>query len=367
MKKCPFCGTINHHNGDYCRSCRRTFDGSVPEDMTAEPTRLDLSKDEWRNPLYAAGLSFVGIGLGQFYNGETVKGILALAGVLGLPLLLPLWTTIDPFIPVILVWTLAILDAYLSARKINRLQKTFRHKSLLFWPETACLILIAAFILAAAAAPQVAAKSVSVAAGVVADTKYPAYAVPLYESAILLSPNDTAIRLEKVKVLHYMGRDTEARSDLSYAIATDPNDTAPLMMTGNLLYDNGEYQASINYFEKALKLKPKEAAIWMRKGDAQLMIAVSEMKKMREQYKTLTTGSYTTDSANTAPANIDAFESMQSYRDAMTAYNEAIKLDPLVSVEISAHVLASTQTMVEMYQGILTDMGSPSAPTTTAA
>jgi len=51
----------------------------------------------------------------------------------------------------------------------------------------------------------------------------------------------------------------------------------------------------------------------------------------------------------------------------MTAYNEAIKLDPLVSVEISAHVLASTQTMVEMYQGILTDMGSPAGATTNAA
>ena len=367
MKKCPFCGTVTHHNGSYCRSCRRTFDGSRSEDTTAEPPRLDLSKDEWRNPLAAAGLSFVGIGLGQFYNGETLKGILALAGVLGLPLLLLVWTTIDPFIPVILVWTLAILDAYLSARKINRLQKTFLHKSLLFWPETACLILIAAFILAAAVAPHVAAKSVSVAAGVLADTKYPAYAVPLYESAILLSPNDTAIRMEKVKVLHYMGRDTEARSDLTYAIATDPNDTAPLVMTGNLLYDNGEYRASINYFEKALELKPKEAQIWMRKGDAQLMIAVSEMKKMREQYKTLTTGSYNAAPATAAPANIDAFESMQSYRDAMTAYNEAIKLDPLMSVEISAHVLASTQTMVEMYNGILTDMGSPDATATTVA
>jgi len=367
MKKCPFCGTINHHHGDYCRSCRRTFDGSVPEDTNIAHPQLDLSKDEWRKPLYAAGLSFVGVGLGQFYNGETVKGILALAGVLGLPLLLPLWTTIDPFIPVILVWTLAILDAYLSARKINRLQKTFRHKSILFWPETACLILAAAFILAAAAVPHVAAKSVSAAAGVVADTKYPAYAVPLYESAILLSPNDTAIRMEKVRVLHYMGRDTEARSDLSYAIATDPNDTAPLMMTGNLLYDNGEYQASINYFEKALELKPKEAAIWMRKGDAQLMIAVVEMQKMREQYRTITSGSYNAASATDAPVNVDAFQSMQSYRDAMTAYNEAIKLDPLMSVEISAHVLASTQTMVEMYNGILTDMGTPGTTATTAA
>ena len=37
----------------------------------------------------------------------------------------------------------------------------------------------------------------------------------------------------------------------------------------------------------------------------------------------------------------------------MAAYNEAIRLDPLMSVEISAHVLAATQSLVEMYDGIL--------------
>lgn len=363
MKRCPFCGTPGDQNEGYCRSCRRTFDGTK-EDESAAPHELDLSKDRWQNPWIAALMSLAGIGLGQFYNGETVKGLLFFAGVAGL-LLLPLWTTFDPLISVLLVWAVAVADAFLSAQKINRLQKTFLKKSILFWPEVMCLLIIASCLVIAAVIPQVAAHGVSAAAGVVADTKYPMYAIPMYESAITLSPNDTSIRMNKVRTLHALGKDTEARSDLEYAIVTNPNDTAPLMMTGNILYDNGEYEASVSYFEKALALNRKDAQIWVRKGDAQLAISVAEMQNMRERYRTITSGSYV--ERTSAQADMNTFESMQSYRDAMTAYNEAIKLDPLVSVEISAHVLASTQSMVEMTSGILNDIGSQNTTAVPAA
>lgn len=365
MKHCPFCGTPAHHNEGYCRSCRRTFDGTEDEEAAA-PHELDLSKDRWQKPWAAALMSLAGLGLGQFYNGETVKGLLFFAGVAGLVLLLPLGATIDPLLPVMVVWGIAILDAFLSARKINRLQKTFRKKSLLFWPEVACLLIVVSCLVIATVMPQIAAHGVSAAAGVIADTKYPVYALPLYESAVTLSPNDTTIRMSRVRALHAIGKDAEARSDLDYAIAANPNDTVPLMMTGNLLYDNGEYEASVSYFEKALSLNRKDAQIWVRKGDAQLAISVAEMQKMRDRYRTLTAGTYNDRVSKASSADMNSFESMQSYRDAMNAYNEAIKLDPLVSVEISAHVLASTQSMVEMTSGILNDIGSPNVTATAA-
>ena len=88
----------------------------------------------------------------------------------------------------------------------------------------------------------------SVTAGEIADTKYPVYAVPLYESAIALSPNDTGIRMNEAELMHSLGRDGEARNDLAYVMTITPNDTAPIMMTGNLLYDNGEYGESVPVF-----------------------------------------------------------------------------------------------------------------------
>ena len=361
MKKCPFCGTDDTFNDRYCHTCRRTFDGTrCGEADAASP--LDLSTAEWRKPWAAAGLSAVGIGLGQFYNGETTKGVLFIALLAGIPFVLPLYTSFSPLILMLVVWAVAVADAWLSAREINRLQKKFVKKSLLFWPEVGVLVCVAGFILLMAYAPHVAAQSMSVTAGAVADTKYPLYSVPLYESAILLSPNDTGIRMSKAKVLHALGKDTEARADLDYLVAKNPNDTAPLMMTGNLLYDNGEYEASIGYFERALSINRKNAQVWVRKGDADLAIAIRDMQKMRQQYRMLTVAG-SASGTNATLVDKDAFRSTQSYRDAMAAYNEAIKIDPLLSVEISAHVLAATQSLVEMYDDILDDMGSPNPAT----
>lgn len=357
MKKCPVCGTKIPYSDNYCYTCDRTFED--PEREGTDHPRLDLSKEEWRTPWVAAVLSAIGIGLGQFYNGESFKGVLFLLVVLGAPFVLPLFTTVNPVVIMAVVWAAAVADAWLSAGKINLLQKPFVKKSPLFWPEIACLVLACGVLLLVAFAPHAAAHSLTVTAAAVADTRYPASATPLYDSAVALAPDDTDVRMSRVRFLHATGRDNEAKSDLSTLMVTDPDASAPLVMTGNILFENGEYEASLRYFEKALDLDRESAAIWVRKGDANLAIAIADMQKMRRQYRTLTSGS-PQDSPNYSTAEVDAFRSTQSYRDAMAAYNQAIKLDPLMSVEISAHVLAATQSLVEMYDGILDDIGTPS-------
>ncbi|HEX3001626.1 MAG TPA: tetratricopeptide repeat protein, partial [Methanoregula sp.] len=278
--------------------------------------------------------------------------------VVAAPFFLPLYTTFNPLIVMAVAWAAAIADAWLSAKKINRLQKKFSKKSVLFWPEVAGLILVAAFILLMAYVPHVAAHSLVATAGAVADTKYPASAAPLYESAVVLSPHDTEIRMSRAKFLHTLKRDDEAQSDLRYLMVTVPNATAPLVMTGNILYENGEYDASLQYFEKALNLNRNDAQIWIRKGDASLAIAITDMQKMRRQYRALTSGDTAT-IANYSAEDRDAFRHTQAYRDAMASYNQAITIDPLMSVEVSSHVLAATRSLVEMYDGILDDIGSP--------
>ena len=356
MKKCPECGANIPYSDNYCYACDCTFEDSAPEGSD-RPT-LDLAKAEWRKPWAAAALSAAGIGLGQFYNGETAKGFLFLAVVLGAPFVLPLYTQVNPIFVMAVVWAAAVADAWLSAGKINQLQKKFVSKSILFWPEVAGLILVAGVILMVVFFPHTASHTLTVTARAVADTKYPASALPLYESAVALSPGDTEIRMSRAKFLHTIGRDDAAHSDLAYLMDTQPDEPAPLVMTANILYENGEYEASLRYFEKALTLNRDNAAIWVRKGDAHLAIAITDMQKMRKQYRTLTADT-ASPSSDSPVSDVDAFRSTQSYRDAMAAYNQAIKIDPLMSVEISAHVLAATQSLVEMYDGILNDIGKP--------
>jgi TM2 domain-containing membrane protein YozV len=352
MKRCPYCGTTITSDDNFCFLCLRSFETPPPEDST--PPGLDLSKNNWRNSRVAAALSLVGVGLGQFYNGETAKGLIFLTGVLGALLVMPVYTAFDPRIVMAIIWAVAVLDAYASANKINRLKKEFRKKSILFWPEVAVLVLLAGFVIILAVAPHVAAKSISLAAGEVAATKYPAYAVPLYESAIAFSPNDTAIRMDEANVMLSLGRDKEARQDLEYVMATNPNETAPIVMTGNILYDQGQYEESIQYFEKALSLNQRDAQIWIRKGDASLALSIKDNQKIRANFQTLTTDNQ--DPAAASKETLATLEASQSYQDAMESYNHAIKIDPFVSVEISSHILASTQNLLNTEQGIVNDI-----------
>jgi tetratricopeptide (TPR) repeat protein len=166
--------------------------------------------------------------------------------------------------------------------------------------------------------------------------------------------------MDRVRFMHTLGHDTDARQDLEEIMIIDPNDTAPIMMTGNLLYDQARYEESIVYFERALAINQNDAHIWLRKGDADLEISIKEMQKIREKYRTLTANSQFAAPSSDA-STMDAFRSTEHYRDAMESYNKAIKIDPFMSVTISSHILASTQTLLNAYEGILNDMGSGNA------
>lgn len=202
-----------------------------------------------------------------------------------------------------------------------------------------------------------AAHSLTLTADTIADTKYPAYSLPLYDSAMNLAPNDTGILVRKVYVLREEGRVNEARSCLDQAMAANPSDTVPVVASGDLMYADAQYQSAIRYYEKALGLNRNDANVWIKKGDAYLAESIIEMQGMREQYKSLTASRPGSPQSVSGISTMDAFRSTESYREAINAYNEAIRIDPMCSVEISGRVLASTQVLVGTYQGILDDLG----------
>jgi tetratricopeptide (TPR) repeat protein len=127
-------------------------------------------------------------------------------------------------------------------------------------------------------------------------------------------------------------------------------------MTGDILYSMGDYERSVAYYKKALAINSEDAQVWIKKGDAHLAIALADMKKIRGQYRTLSY--YDDNSTNDSAYSLDAFRATESYQDAVKAYNQAIKIDPFTSVEISGRILASTQVLLDTYQGILEDVGT---------
>ncbi|MBP1927971.1 TM2 domain-containing membrane protein YozV [Methanolinea mesophila] len=79
--------------------------------MEAESENVIQNKKPQKNPVVALILSLILSGLGQFYNGQYLKGILLLfAELVGFALFI---------VPGIIVWIFGMYDAYTSAKKIN--------------------------------------------------------------------------------------------------------------------------------------------------------------------------------------------------------------------------------------------------------
>jgi len=354
-KYCPYCGSKVLRDDNYCVVCRRTFVDPLVEDSS--PTVQQHEYTKWKKPWVSAFLSFIGIGLGQFYNGDTIKGLILLSSFIAVLYGFLLFLPTALFIPVIMFWVAAIPDAYLSAEEINTLQKPFRKKSVFFWVEIIVLISIVVVSALPVVSPQTTARGIAMAAHVMTTAKVPMLPFMDYDTALAYAPNDTEIMIEKVNFLVATGKYDDAQVLLDHLILALPNDTAPVIMAGDLLYGRGKFEESLNYYDRALTMTPKDAQVWIKKGDVYLAMSVGDMQKIRERYKGLTSTVKNPASSSDA-STMDAFRETGSYRQAVKSYYEAMKIDPMTSVEISGRVLASTQTLLDNYEGILDDINN---------
>ena len=201
----------------------------------------------------------------------------------------------------------------------------------------------------------IAAHSLTSTADTIADTKYPEYSLSVYDAAMDLQPNDPEISMKKIFVLGSIGRVDEAREYLDQIVVMYPNETTPIIYKGDLCLHEGKYQEAIACYEKGISVDSKNAKIWVKKGDAHLIMAITEMTKMRAMYRNLTDRSGKPGSTE-GSVPVDTFRSTQSYQEAVKAYNKAIELDPMTAITISGRILSSTQNLLDSYEGILDDI-----------
>jgi TM2 domain-containing membrane protein YozV len=112
---CQHCG---HHSLDehprFCSACGSRMDGSG----AAAGSGSEIRHENEKNPQIAVFCSSLIPGLGQVYNGETLKGFVFLIGtILGLFLI---------FIPGLIVWIYSMYDAHITAGKMNEGAIVFR-------------------------------------------------------------------------------------------------------------------------------------------------------------------------------------------------------------------------------------------------
>jgi len=139
-RNCPFCGAMVTYDEYFCRAChRRILDPNqldAPSRHTPETYIVGL-----RRIYFSAVLGITSVGLSQFYNGDTLKGVgffgafllVAFGGVGGSGFNTALYFGI---------WIAAASEGVISAWRINKFKRAFSGKSFLFWAELGLLSLI---------------------------------------------------------------------------------------------------------------------------------------------------------------------------------------------------------------------------------
>ncbi|PKL68031.1 MAG: hypothetical protein CVV30_11850 [Methanomicrobiales archaeon HGW-Methanomicrobiales-1] len=139
-RHCPYCDAMVTYDEYFCRAChKRIFDQNqldAPSTLAPETYVVGL-----RRVYFSALLSIIGVGLAQFYNGDTLKGVaffgafllVAFGGIGGSQYHALLYFGI---------WIAATCEGIYSAWEINQYKKPYAGKSLLIWAELGFLALI---------------------------------------------------------------------------------------------------------------------------------------------------------------------------------------------------------------------------------
>ncbi|MBE8990050.1 zinc ribbon domain-containing protein [Nostoc sp. LEGE 12450] len=108
--KCPQCQTENRADSQFCINCGASMNVVArPDEGVRRPPSANKIYAQGKNPTLAAILSLLVPGIGQFYNGDVLKGIVMLVGAIVLS------STVWGYIYIaILGWS--IIDAYQVAK-----------------------------------------------------------------------------------------------------------------------------------------------------------------------------------------------------------------------------------------------------------
>ncbi len=139
-RKCPYCGAMFTYDEYFCRACHRKF---------TDQNELDAPSSH-RPEIYIVGLpkiwvslilSCIGVGLGQFYNGDTIKGILFFLSFL----LISFGYIVTPYNRELYIgiWVVALIEALYTTRRISRCERSYAGISYPFYAVLGLLALVA--------------------------------------------------------------------------------------------------------------------------------------------------------------------------------------------------------------------------------
>ena len=139
-RHCPYCGAMVSYDEYFCRACHKRFTDLNELDAPSidQPEEFVVSLPKlWVSTL----LSCIGVGAGQFYNGDTIKGITFFLAFL----LVSFDYIVTPYNRMLYigVWALATAEALWSAHRIGRCEIPYSGISYPLYAELALLGFVA--------------------------------------------------------------------------------------------------------------------------------------------------------------------------------------------------------------------------------
>jgi TM2 domain-containing membrane protein YozV len=129
-RHCPHCGAIITYDEYFCRACHTRLTDQLHLDAPGRmrpDTYTVAARKRWLSFL----LSLAFPGLGQFYNGETLKGL-----AFGIAWMIVSFGSVGGKYQLVLlfgIWIAALAEALISALRINSYVRTFTGTSFLLW------------------------------------------------------------------------------------------------------------------------------------------------------------------------------------------------------------------------------------------
>jgi len=129
-RHCPYCGAIITFDEYFCRACHTKLTDQLNLDVPSH-VKPDTYVIPDRKFWISVPLSCCFPGLGQFYNGDTLKGV-----GFGIAYLIVSFGNINgQYYEALLawIWALALVEAQIAAFRINSYARQFRGTSYLLW------------------------------------------------------------------------------------------------------------------------------------------------------------------------------------------------------------------------------------------
>src|SRR5579859_1598069 len=152
-----------------------------------------------------------------------------------------------------------------------------------------------------------------------------AAAIPLFERATRLAPNDFSAWFNLAYTLDVAARYDEALVAWDRALGINPNDAAAWINKGSALSNLQRYEEALAAYDRALALDPKYALAWHNKG-----VVLGNLQRY-EQALAAFDRALALDPQYAAVAWYNkgvALRDLQRYEEALAAFDRALALDP---------------------------------------